>query len=84
MMIEYTTNRKKVVDEKNELRTPSWIKNLEKNADPLLEKVKLKACKIGWGSYNFLLFSKNVVVHVKEVRFTFQYEFNGLVIRTTN
>ena len=58
MMIEYTTNRKKVMYEKNELRTPRWIKNLEKNADPHLEKVKLNACKIGWGSYNFLLFKK--------------------------
>ena len=84
MMLEYTTNCKKVMDEINALRTPSWIKNLEKNVDPRLEKVKLKAREIGWGSYNFLLLSKNVVVHVNEVRFTFQYEFNGLIIRITN
>ena len=47
MMLEYTTNHKKVMDEINALRTPSWIKNLEKNVDPRLEKVKLKAREIG-------------------------------------
>ena len=46
-MIEYTTNCKKVMDEINALYTPSWIKNLEKNADPRLEKVKLKARESG-------------------------------------
>ena len=83
-MLECTTNHKKVVNDINVLRTPSWILNLEKHDNPHLEKVKQKAREIGWGSYNFLIFSINVVVHVNEVRFTFQFEFNGLIIRTTN
>ena len=46
-MLEYSMNLKKVLDEINALRAPSWTQNLEKRADPRL-KVKLKARELDW------------------------------------
>ena len=71
------------------LTSPSWLDNLLKYNDPRLDQVKDKVRKAYQVSadeqtYSFLKFMRNVITHLNEVRLTIRFEFNDLIITTTN
>ena len=71
------------------LTTPSWLDIWLKYNDPHLDQVKDKARKAyqvnaDEQTYSFPKFMRNVITHLHEVRLTIRFEFNDLIITTTN
>ena len=65
------------------------VKDKVKYNDPRLDQVKDKDRKAYQVSaneqtYSFLKLMRNVITHLNEIRLTIRFEFNDLIITTTN